>query len=89
MSNAWDPLAAACLGALLGGAIAYLCFTNSGRRLLKRVDATLDRAAEELQRLQNTAAKARCVLEEGRRTLRDVESVTDPVRTDRVNSVRH
>ena len=89
MSNARDPLSAACLGALLGGAIAYLCFTNSGRRLLERVDATLDRAAEELQRFQNTAAKTRCVLEEGRRTLRDVESVTDPVRTDRVNSVRH
>lgn len=55
------------IGALVGGALGYLCFTAGGRRLRRRVDAWLDTAADEIRRLDETQRKFRTAVEEGRR----------------------
>jgi len=87
--NGRDLLPALCLGALLGGAVAFLCFTRSGRQLIGRVDHSLDLACEQMQRLRATAEKVRQAIEEGRRTLGVVEELTDPFANERVDRVRH
>ena len=89
MSNGRDALTAVLVGALLGSAVAFLCFTRSGRQLIERVDRSLDLAAEQMLRLQGTAEKARRAIDEGRRTLGVVEKMTDPFANDRVDRVRH
>lgn len=89
VSNGRHLVPALFVGALLGGAVAYLCFTKSGRHLLERVDDSLDLAWEQMQRLRGTVARVRRAIDEGRRTLGVVEHMADPFANDRVDRVRH
>lgn len=83
-----DVVARVCLGALLGAAAAYFCFTDSGGRLLDRLDGSLNGALERIQRLQTATEKIRYAVDEGRRTLHAVEHMTDPIEADH-DWVRH
>ncbi len=64
-----SPSATLALGAVTGLAVGYLFFTEHGRRLLDRVEPTVDTWLRELSRLRETADKARLVYTEGRDSL--------------------
>jgi len=89
VSNGRGLLPAVCVGALLGGAVAFLCFTRPGRRLIERVDNSLDLACEQMRRMRATAEKVRRAIDEARRTFGVVEEMTDPFANERVDRVLH
>ena len=70
------------IGVLLGGVFGYLYFAEGGRRLVDQVDEWLDDASEQMRRLQETAARARETIEEGRRVVRAivVRAISDVAR---------
>jgi hypothetical protein len=78
-SNAWDPAGAILLGAAVGGAVAFVCFTPAGRRLLNGLDRALDEAFDQMGRLQEAANKVHLAMDEGRRTFDAIERAADPI----------
>lgn len=69
-----SPLTGVLLGALIGGVFGYLCFTDEGRRLHRRLDRWLDDTVAGMQRLQETGTKARNAMDEGRRAFQSVDN---------------
>jgi hypothetical protein len=78
-SNAWDPAGAILLGAAVGGAIAFVCFTPAGRRLLNGLGRALDEAFDQMRRLQEAAYRVQLAMDEGRRTFDAIEHAADPI----------
>jgi hypothetical protein len=68
MDDRSHALANVFVGVVLGGALGYLCLTEDGRRLLARLDPWLDDVMDRLRKLQNTAAKARETVIEGKQS---------------------
>ena len=65
------PVAAAIVGAVLGGVAAYLFFTEDGRRLRRQLEPALDDFTRELNSFRSTLNKAAGVASEGWRLLND------------------
>ena len=59
-------------GAVLGGMIGYLYWTESGSRVRERIDPLLDDVTSELRRVRGTVDRARDAAAEGRRTFDDI-----------------
>jgi hypothetical protein len=53
-------------GAVCGGAVGYVCFTERGRRVLERTAATLDEAIEQMQQVRRAVVAVNATIEEGR-----------------------
>jgi type II secretory pathway component PulM len=83
-----DEILAVCAGALLGAAIAYVCFTEPGRQGLVRASAALDGALERMRQIQEMVGRIREAIDEGRRTLSAIEHVVDPAPAGRAGSRR-
>ena len=64
------------LGAVTGLALGYLFFTDHGRQFRERLEPTLDTWLRELNRLRETADKARLAYTEGRDSLAAMTRVT-------------
>ena len=60
------------LGAAVGGVVGYLYLTETGRKVRKQIEPSLDAIVNELQRARDTGAKVREVVQEGQRTLNDL-----------------
>ena len=60
------------LGAAVGGVVGYLYLTETGRKVRKQIEPSLDAIVKELQRARDTGAKVREVVQEGQRTLNDL-----------------
>ncbi len=58
-------MAAAIVGAVVGGVAGYLFFTDDGRRLRKQLEPALDDFARELNSFRSTINKAAGVASEG------------------------
>ena len=71
-----SPTATMMLGAVTGLALGYLFFTDHGRQFRERLEPTLDTWLRELNRLRETADKARLAYTEGRDSLAAMTRVT-------------
>lgn len=60
------------LGSAIGGVVGYLYLTETGRKVRKQIEPSLDAVVNELQRARDTGAKVREVVREGQRTLNDL-----------------
>jgi flagellar motor component MotA len=65
VSDNTQTLAAAAVGAVLGGLAGYLFFTPRGRALRAQLEPALDDMMGELTQMRRTAVKASDVLGEG------------------------
>ena len=65
MNDNTQTLAAAVVGAVLGGLAGYLFFTPRGRALRSQLEPALDDMMVELNQLRRTAVKASDVVGEG------------------------
>jgi hypothetical protein len=65
MSDNTQTMAAAVVGAVLGGLAGYLFFTPRGRTLRAQLEPALDDMMGELNQMRRTAVKASDVLGEG------------------------
>jgi flagellar motor component MotA len=65
VSDNTQTLAAAAVGAVLGGLAGYLFFTPRGRALRSQLEPALDEMMGELNQLRRTAVKASDVVSEG------------------------
>ncbi len=72
MDERTQVLIATLLGAVVGGVVGTLYFTERGRDVRDQLEPLLDNIIAELQRTQQTVDKAREVTTEGRRTLDDL-----------------
>ena len=72
MDERTQVLIATLLGAVVGGVVGTLYFTERGRDVRDQLEPLLDNIIAELQRTQQTVDKAREVTAEGRRTLDDL-----------------
>ena len=72
MDERTQVLVATLLGAVVGGVVGTLYFTERGRNVRDQLEPLLDNIIAELQRTQQTVEKAREVTVEGRRTLDDL-----------------
>jgi len=64
-------VAASLVGAVLGGVMGYLLFTEQGRALRRRMEPALDDFARELTNLRATLGKAVGVANEGWKLLNE------------------
>jgi len=71
-----SPASTMVLGAVTGLALGYLFFTDHGRQFRERLEPTLDTWLRELNRLRDTADKARLAYTEGRDSLAAMTRVT-------------
>jgi len=71
-----SPTSTLVLGAVTGLALGYLFFTDHGRQFRERLEPTLDTWLRELNRLRETADKARLAYAEGRDSLAAMTRVT-------------
>ena len=71
-----SPTSTMLLGAVTGLALGYLFFTEHGRQFRQRLEPTLDTWLRELNRLRETADKARLAYTEGRDSLAAMTRVT-------------
>lgn len=71
MSDNTRTLAAAVVGAVLGGLAGYLFFTPRGRELRSQLEPALDDMMVELAQLRRTAVKASDVVGEGWKMLNE------------------
>jgi hypothetical protein len=67
-------LMGALVGALAGGAVGYLYFTESGRRMREEFEPRMNDAIVELQRARLAAERAVDAAGEGWRSVRHMES---------------
>jgi flagellar motor component MotA len=65
VSDNTQTLAAAVVGAVLGGLAGYLFFTPRGRALRSQLEPALDDMMVELKQMRRTAVKASDVIGEG------------------------
>jgi hypothetical protein len=75
MSDRSHVLAAACVGAAIGGIWGWLYMTERGRRFRDRVDPTIDRLLDAVGQARATEEKARSAFAGGR-VLKDVTGDT-------------
>lgn len=66
-----QEVAAAIVGAVIGGLAAYLFFTDRGRALRRRIEPALEDLTRELNSFRTTINKAAGVANEGWRLLND------------------
>jgi gas vesicle protein len=59
------------VGAIVGGAAAYLFFTDAGRRLRRQIEPALEDVARELNSFRGTVQKAAGVANEGWKLLNE------------------
>jgi hypothetical protein len=59
-------------GAVVGGVVGYLYFTEAGGRVRSQLEPRLDDVMREIGRLRKTVAKAQSVAAEGWRSLNEV-----------------
>jgi len=78
-------LLASLVGAVAGGVLGYLYFTDGGQRFRGRVEPQIDDFVDELRRLKRTVEKARAAADESWRTLQDV-GARDPRREPAASS---
>jgi hypothetical protein len=64
-------VAATIVGAVVGGVVGYLFFTEHGRRLRRQIEPALDDFARELMSFRATVQKAAGVANEGWNLLND------------------
>ncbi|HKB13887.1 MAG TPA: YtxH domain-containing protein [Vicinamibacterales bacterium] len=64
-------VAATIVGAVIGGAVGYLFFTDHGRALRRQMEPALDDFARELMSFRQTVQKAAGVASEGWKLLND------------------
>jgi len=64
-------LAATVVGAVIGGAVGYLFFTERGRSLRRQIEPALEDLARELISFRATVQKAAGVANEGWKLLND------------------
>jgi hypothetical protein len=79
-----QAIAVTLAGAVLGGAAAYVLFTEPGRSLRRRIEPALDDLARELDSFRGTVARAATVATEGWRLLNEALS-EEPPRIRHVN----
>jgi hypothetical protein len=74
--------AASVAGAVIGGVVGYLFFTEHGRWLRRQIEPALDDFAHELASLRSTVLKATGVANEGWNLLNDTlgDSERQPLR---------
>lgn len=65
------PVLATVVGAVIGGAVGYLFFTERGRHLRRQMEPALDDFARELNSFRGTVQRAAGVAGEGWRLLND------------------
>ena len=65
-------LAAAGVGAVVGGLWGWLYLTKSGCQARDQIEPTIDRIIDELKEARATGDKAKTVIDDGRRLLADV-----------------
>ena len=70
-------LATTLLGAAVGGFVAYLCFTENGRQLRRRLEPALEGLMDELGGLRSMLQKAVGVASEGWNVVNDVVAESD------------
>lgn len=68
-------LAAAGVGAVVGGLWGWLYLTKSGCQVRDQIEPTIDRIIDELKAVRATGEKAKTVIDDGRRLLSDVMAV--------------
>jgi gas vesicle protein len=59
------------VGAVIGGAVGYLFFTEQGRQLRRQLEPALDDIARELNSFRGTVQRAAGVASEGWKLLND------------------
>jgi gas vesicle protein len=64
-------VAATIVGAVVGGVVGYLFFTEHGRKLRREIEPALDDFAHELMSFRATVQKAAGVANEGWKLLND------------------
>jgi hypothetical protein len=64
-------MAATIAGAVIGGIVGYLFFTEQGRQVRRQIEPALDDLARELNSFRHTVRKAAGVAGEGWRMLND------------------
>jgi hypothetical protein len=67
-----------CIGALAGAAVAYMLFTNHGRRLRRSVDSLVEDLALELDHFRGTVNRMAGVASGGWRLLNDALGEAGP-----------
>lgn len=65
------PVLATVVGAVIGGAVGYLFFTERGRQLRREMEPALDDVARELNSFRGTVQRAAGVASEGWKLLND------------------
>jgi hypothetical protein len=64
-------VAATCVGAVVGGIVGDLFFTDYGRSLRREIEPALEDVARELQSFRGTVQRAASVANEGWKLLQD------------------
>ena len=77
-----QAVTASIVGAVIGGVVGYLFFTDGGRRLRRQIEPALDDFAKELNSFRATVNKAAGVASESWKLLNDAmgESTRPPAR---------
>ncbi len=65
MNDSERGLAAAVVGAVVGGMAGYLIFTERGRQLRRQIEPALEDFAHELGELRGTVTRAMAVASQG------------------------
>jgi hypothetical protein len=68
-------LAAAAVGAVVGGLWGWLYLTKSGCEVRDQIEPTIDRIIDEVKKARETGEKAKTVIDDGRRLLAEVMAV--------------
>jgi gas vesicle protein len=72
---------ASLVGAAVGGVVAYLFFTDHGKRLRRQIEPALEDLSRELNSFRATVQKAAGVANEGWKMVSDVVGDTSPSQT--------
>ena len=81
-------MAAAIVGAVVGGVAGYLFLTDDGRRLRRQLEPALEDFARELNSFRSTIAKAAGVASEGWQLLNDAMGESGQATQSRYPSAR-
>jgi hypothetical protein len=81
-------MAAAIVGAVVGGVAGYLFLTDDGRRLRRQLEPALEDFARELNSFRATIAKAAGVANEGWQLLNDAMGESGQAAQSRYPSAR-
>jgi hypothetical protein len=71
MNTSQEIAATVVVGAVIGGVVGYLLFTERGRRARRRLEPALEDFSRELMSFRNTVQKATGVANEGWKMLND------------------